>query len=271
MENKNLFNLLFAKRYFHLIAFKSDKNYSIQNFWKDCGIKADNDSESFNNSNFTIELRKTVSNIRFYNSDEDFSVNKNGEAPYNYDILAIHLKEEDILVFGFPFKYLTKTIIDDLVLNKNLLKITKGSFLKADLNKLIKINQETAFSDETFSCYFSGIELNLPGDSNITSVNLDGDKPLDSILYKTVFKGLINKNECLIEKGSLRCETLANELNSIPKTGSNIHIDLFGNYKLYIHGTGKNIITIPFIFQLLNNYGCLETTLINPILRLKDE
>lgn len=270
VKSKSFFSLLSAKRYYHLIAFKAEKDYSIKKFWDDCDVsnKSSVDS-SYKIDEFEIELGKILSNLQFYNGGEDYSVNSDGNPPFQYELFAIEIKQLRLFIFGFPFKSLAKTVIESLIVEKKLLN--KGSFLRTNLNKLIKINHKTDFVNEMFSSYFSGVELTLTGDTNITSVNLDGDKPLESVLYKTVFLNKIIEDECKLEKCSLKFETTSNNNNDIPKTRSNVHIDLFGNYKLYVHGSGNNIFTIPYMFNLFNSYDCLEQTLINPINRLNDE
>jgi len=264
------FDLISSQRYYHLIAFKFETKYSTQNYWKDCGISSKkNNFPLHDNSEFRIEQERIVTNIPYYNGERDYSVNGDGKEPYHYDLFVIELKKLNIFVFGFPFKFLAKTILKNLIDNKKL--ITKGSFVKPLLDKLIKLNSNTDFVDTSFAYHFSGLELMLTGDTNITSVNLDGDRPLDSPLYKNVFKKLIEGDECKLEKCSLKCETLKDDSRSIPKTRGNIHLDLAGNYKLYIHGSGNNIFTIPFIFSVLKKTKCLDNTLINPINNLTDE
>lgn len=270
MEKQVLFNLVSAQRYYHLVAFKPDSSYSIQSFWNECGIQRSQEGHiNYDLPNFKIEYRKVISNIPFFNGDKDYSVNKDGLPPFNYDMFGLEIKKSNVFIFGFPFKLLAKTVLRNLIENKRL--ISKGSFVKADLNKLIKINSDRTLTEGAFTSRFIGIELTITGDTKITSVYLDGDEPLKSTLYNNVFSKLINEDKCKVEKCSMKCETSMDESLNIPKTKSIIHIDLFGNYKLYIHGTGNNIFTIPLIFNLLGNLDCLDYTLINPIKSLQDD
>lgn len=270
MEKKVLFNLVSAQRYYHLVAFKADSSYSIQSFWNECGIEKSKEGQiTYDLPSFKIEYRKILSNIPYYNGEKDYSVNSDGLPPFNYDMFALEIKDSQIFIFGFPFKLLAKAVLRNLIENNRL--VSKGSFIKVDLNKLIKINSDKTLTEGLFSTRFIGIELTITGDTKITSVVLDGDEPLKSTLYKETFSKLIIEDKCKVEKCSLKCETIKNDLVDIPKTKSNIHIDLFGNYKLYIHGTGNNIFTIPLIFNLLGNLDCLTSTLINPIKSLQDD
>ena len=269
MNNTNIVSLLFPRRYFHLVALRIDSQYSIREFWNDCEISVKRkEACALENSEFIVSQNTITSDIRFYNTEDDFSINQNGEPPFHYDIFAILLKQSNLLIVGFPFRLLAKSTIANLISHKSLLK--KGNFVKANLNNLIKVNPFTDFFEENFTSYFSSLDLTLTGDTNITSVNLDGDKPLESTLYKSVFLKLINEDECKLERCTLKCETTPNNSNNIIKSKANIHVDQFGNYKFYIHGSGKNIITIPYIFTMLNKYECLESTLINPINRLHE-
>lgn len=265
------FDSLLGQRYFHVVAY-SNKQYSIQAYWKDCKVLNKNIEVSHQMQDFLIEHGKLVTKTRYHNENgnEDFSVNGDRQPPYQYDLFAIELKKENLLVFGFPFKSIAKLLLEKIFEDNIILK--RGHFLKPDLNRLIKQgNKKSEFTSSNFTTHFSGVELILTGETNISSVNLDGDKPLDSNLYRSVFLEKVEKDECLLDKCSLKCETLQDENGEVPKTKSIIHLDLFGNYKLYIHGSGKNIFTIPFLFNFLSKLKCLKETSINPIQRFKDE
>lgn len=261
----NYFELVSGQRYYHVVAFEVNSNlYSLQAFWRDCGVLKRNNIISNDMFNAVIEQGKLITEIRYHFGDEDFSIDGNDKAPFQYDIFAINIKRFNILIFGFPFKAMARVFLEKMIDQKKIL--SKGNFVKPDLDKLIKqSNKGLHFSNDFFTTHFSGVELILTGETNISSVNLDGDRPLESNLYRNVFLQKVEDNECKLEKCSLKCETFDNESKNIPKSKSNIHLDLFGNYKLYVHGSGKNLFTIPFLFELLAKSKCLKPSLINPI------
>ncbi|MET3980679.1 hypothetical protein ABIB62_003283 [Mucilaginibacter sp. UYP25] len=268
MEKKNYFNLISAQRYFHLVALNITEQYSTVDYYKNFGNYQRSKNHTIHQTkDFVIEHVRIITDTPYYGGTKDYSVKNDGLAPFNYDLFTIELKPLNILILGFPFKFLAKDILENLIRNKLL---QHANFIKPDLTKLIKENNDSALMLNNFSSHFSGVELSLNGDTNISSVNLDGDRPLDSTVYKTFFYNLIQRDECSLEKCSLKNEILE-ETTDIPKTKSNIHLDLFGNYKLYIHGSGNNIFTIPSFFKALTEYQCIKTTLTNPIIRLKDE
>jgi len=268
MATQKYFDLDTFKRYFHLITFKSDKKYSAINFLQDIGATIKETSQFSIDFSFTIYQSEIISNVPYYNGDKDYSLNKDGQPPYKYDLFAVHMFSMNMFVIAFPFKHLAKTSLNNLIETKKIM--SKGSFVKCDINKLLIENSENDLSDENFTSYFSGLDLTLTGDEKLSSVNLDGDKPLQSNLYKQVFSKIVDSRKCHLERCSLQCR-LINQVENIPKAKANIHVDLFGNYKMYVHGSGKNIFTIPYLFTLLSFKECLKLTLSNPIDRLQDE
>ncbi len=260
MSISNYFELKTSKRYFHLIAVQSEKNFTADNFWDQCGVEQDKKNQKMHSGdNYTIIQKRILSNIPFYNGLTDYSINGDDKPPYNYDMFSIELQNQNILIIGFPFKGLAVNVISRLIETYNFLN--KVEFLKCDLSKLIKSNSVHISNSEQFTSFFSGVNLKLTGDTHVTKVGLDGDRPLESTLYKDFFKERIQKDECLLDKCTVKCELIEPTL----KTKSNVHIDNFGNYKLYVHGSGKNIFTIPYLFEALKDHNCLLTTITNPI------
>lgn len=269
MSKANYFEFLTAQRYFHLVALKVGTDYSIESYWRDSGVgRKRRKYRTYDFPDFKVEQVRIQSETPYYFGSLDYSVNGDKQPPYQYDLFAIELKKQGILVLGFPFRQLAKTVLNNLI--DGLSSKLKGIFNRADINKLIKTNHEIDFIERQFTAYFATIDLRLTGDSKITSVNLDGDRPMESDLYKDVFKGLLEQEYCKLDKCSIKLETIGDG-EEMPKTRSIVHIDKFGNYKLYIHGSGNNIFTIPYMFNLLRRHKCLETTFNNPIDKLNDE
>lgn len=270
MANQNYFELSAVRRYFHLIAFKPEKNYQALQFLKDINAPIVKNVSYHSEFKFNVIKAQIISQIPYFNGEEDYSVSKDKKPPYAYDIFAIQMPHLDFFIVGFPFKGLAKYTLTNLI-NQNKL-LSKGSFLKCDINKLLKENSKKDLSYDNFLCYFSMLDLTITREEKISSVNLDGDKPLESHIYKSVFFKLITKDECLLNRCAVKCR-IQNSFNGIPKTQGNFHIDKFGNYKFYVHNMGKNLFTIPFLFELLSksDKDYLKPTLINPIDRIKDE
>lgn len=259
-----------AKRYFHIVAFKFESKFTIRNFWKDCDINLVSQKPAVHDSDeVRIEQIWMNSEKQYYFGEIDYSVNQNLKAPYRYDLFAIELKRQNVFIFGFPFKSLAKELMRKLTEERNYK--TKGAFLKPNLGKLIRDTNSQDFGNDLGTGYFSSLSITITGDQNITSIDLGGDRPLESSLYKKNFKRLIEEEQSHVEKGIVRCQTTDDEMIGIPRTRSNIHLDHFGNFKMYVHGSGKNLFTLPFIFTALKATKCLQNTLTNPLINLNDE
>jgi len=270
-QNNQYFDSLTGKRYFHVVGYQNSK-YSMQTYWKDCKVLRKNVEVSYESSDFLIEHGNFITKYSYHNENgkEDFSINKDKTSPFKYDLFAIELKKEKLLIFVYPFKSIASLMLERA--SENNLLFNRGKFMKPNLNRLIKLaNKEPEFSTANFMTHFAGVELVLTTETNISSVNLEGDKPLDSNLYKSVFLEKVENDLCLLDRCTLKCETQPDENSDVPKTKSIIHLDLFGNYKLYIHASGRNIFTIPFLFRTLSKNKSLIETSLNPIQKLIDE
>lgn len=262
---KPFFNLIAAQRYFHFVAFKFNKTYSAQQYWRECGETKE--VTTFESDTYKIEYANFVSHDEYYNGSKvDYSVNLNHAAPFHYDLFCIEIKQSNTFILGFPFQTLAKKIIDAFIKKH----YDDGYFVKADLRKMVKANTLVNDNDEFFA-RFSGVELKLTGDLNITSVNLDGDKPLESDLYKEYFKEHIENDNiaCKVEKCAVKLGIVSSDL--IPLSAANIHLDLFGNFKIYIHGSGNNVFTLPYLFEIFKSIDSLNnaSSSSNPINRVK--
>jgi hypothetical protein len=264
------FDIKTAKRYFHMVAFKFDSKFNLRNYWRDCSFEMDGNSTVVHDSGkIRLEKHSIISDIQYYFGETDYSLNGENEAPYRYDLIAVELKEYNIFIFGYPFKLLAKDIIKRLIEDKRYK--AKGSFLKPNLDQLIKLTNSQDFGNEDATCYFSSLSMILTGDTKISSIDLEGDKPLESSLYRRNFKKMIDEDFSKVEKGIIKCEIETELPDGIPKTRSNIHLDHYGNFKMYVHGTGKNVYTVPFLLTILSDFDCLQATLTNPLINLNDE
>ncbi|RNC86261.1 MAG: hypothetical protein ED556_08160 [Winogradskyella sp.] len=264
----SIFNLINPQRYFHVVVFNNENDFFNKRLLKILNFEVE---FSYNDiDNVEINQLSIVSNLPFYRGEKDFSVNSDGKAPFKYDSILINQKSLGISMLCLPFKLLAKVIVEKLINDHNVL--AKNNFVKVDLNKLIKSNHNhTDYYTEDLTYFFSSINLTLKEESTLSSVKLDGDKPIDSSLYKEVFKNKINDGKCSLEKCVLKLNTSISENSNVPKTKAAVHIDTFGNYKLYVHTSGNNTVTLPLLFENLEQMGCLNYTPINPIKNLKEE
>jgi hypothetical protein len=263
----NIF-IIQAQRYYHLVALKGSRSLLKKQFFIDWRI---NEVENFKvEKDFNLVQLSILTDTRYHAGEFDYSLNKDNKPPYKYDFILIENSKNDILILCLPFKNLMKNICFELELNYEIL--SQSNFLKVDMNKLIKSN--TGHTDYIFKnnhFYFGGIFLSMAGDSYLSTVKLEGDKPLDSEIYKDYFINKINKLECKLEKCILKCSVELVQDSQISNARSSIHFDKYGNYKLYIHANGANLITIPALFDFLHDINCIIETPNNPVNYINSE
>lgn len=248
-----------------MVAFQMS-NYDINNYWKNLKINKSSVIEIYS-LNFQIQFANYISEIRYHNGEDNLYLDNTATSPpYKYEIFAINIKEFNTLVVGFPFKSLAKMLIGSLM---KKIEFRQNVFIKPNLNQLIKIqnkNIEFEYLDKGFRANFSSLSLILTEETNISSVNLDGDKPTESKLYKDVFLNKFDNNQCMLEKCTIKCESFQNSKS----TKANVHLDINGNMKIYLHGAGKNIVSIPQLLDLFFNENCITKTSLNPLLKLNE-
>lgn len=258
MEN---IDLIQSQRYFHFICLKGNKNVIKRAFFDKWNIK-----ESVKikiDSNYWLYKMTFTSNYQYYKGEFDNSLKKNNNPPFIFDIILIDFFALGITAIGFPFKKMTIDLVFSLVSDYKVL--ANSNFIKIDMNKLIKANDKhTDIYHNENHFFLGGVYLSISGNSFLSTVKLVGDKPLDSEIYINYFKqSLLNKNSHL-DKCILKCK-------SNIKINSTIHIDKFGNYKLYVQNMGKNLLTLPAIFEFLNSINCFVETPINPVNHILEE
>ena len=265
MEQKQkLFALISSQRDYHFVAFRFQTKFSLSQYWRECGNASI--INSYDTEDELIEHAKYTSDRLYYGGfSQDFSVNANRSAPYQYDLFAIQIKRLNIFLFGFPFQAIAKDIIDDFMPRH----FSNGKFQKIDLKRLVKTELKDA-EEEAYNAKFGGVAIKLSGDLNITSVNLDGLKPLESDIYTQFFKSSIENDSayCSVEKCVIKFQ-IKHEDHFI--SAANIHLDLFGNFKFYMHRTGSTIYNLPMFFHMLDKYKTIipTTSTSNPIYRSK--
>jgi hypothetical protein len=263
MEN---LNFIASQRYFHVIAFNGASKAFNKKILNSINVTERTNLKDIKFDNILLKRFKISSGKPYHTGSEDFSFDNNGVAPFIYDFLLLELLKEKITFLCFPFKKLSKDVITELLLKQSLLKY--GKFLKVDLNKLLKEDTPTNYLTENISYFFNSVELGLLGELDLSTVKLEGDKPLNSSLYKEVFKEKIFSDSVRVEKLGLKSNSAISTNDSIPKVNSSIHFDNYGNYKIYVQSSCENIITVPLIFSSLIERDCLVETSNNPTLAL---
>ncbi|MDR0605681.1 MAG: hypothetical protein LBG80_15395 [Bacteroidales bacterium] len=263
MEN---FDLKQTQRYYHLIALKGNQDIIKKKFFNDWQIKK---IATYNvEGDYSISQMALTSNYQYYQGEADNSLNGNNSAPFVFDIIIIECTKIDIIILCLPFKKMTVDIITSLLSTYNIL--VNSYFIKTDLHKLIHANDD--YTDLVYNqnhFFLGGVFFSIKGDSFLSTVKLVGDKPLDSDIYKEYFKE--NLSNFGLEKSIVKCKVEANTDDRLVKLSSTFHIDKFGNYKFYIQSKGRNLLTIPAIFDFLYSINCLVEASNNPVIHLKKE
>lgn len=266
--NKELFNLTSAQRAYYIVAlqFKNSSDYSMEKYWKDCKDEKISTVKYIRNfDDYDISHCKYETNFKYPNGVDGDALSK---PPYFFDLFAIHMKHSNIMIFAYPFKSIAYDIINKLISKKILLN---SNFVKPILTNLLRFNHEREkYVGKGFSSHFSAVDLTLTGIINLSSVSLTGDKPLQSLIYKKVFKILIETEKGKLDKCAIKF--ISDGISAgFPKSTANIHIDHFGNYKLYLYKNGNNLLALPALFNMLENYDCIDLTSSNPLNRIENE
>ena len=262
------FSISNAQRYYHFIAFKGDISIFSNSFLTKVGFEGNSKYETINSGDIKIKNLKFASNIPFFRGEQNFSSNEDGLPPFKYETIIITISSKKIVMLGFPYKLLTQNVINNLVNEHKI--CSKGNFLKVNMTNFLKINEHTDYFAENINYFFSSIDLVLTEEETL-SVTLEGDKPLDTKLYKNIFLEKIQSDMCTIEKCKLKSKISIGEGEKTKEINSSIHIDKFGNYRLYVHSNGRNILSIPYLFEHFDSLNCLTETPINPVTNLSTE
>jgi hypothetical protein len=264
MNMGEYFNLNTGKRHFHFIALKFYSSYSIQEYWQDCGVEENPSTDySFEDENFIIEKKSLIDDFPYFTGTKDYSVNRNNTHPYRYDLIAIKIKNQNILALGYPFSFLAKKITFLLVNNKNYL--TRSTFIKVNLRELIK-QKAISFNVSSYRWNFLSLNIRLVNDHNLNSIELKGDCLNDSPYFKTYFKNKIISESLAIRSCQICCTIFDTEDDLIPQTKGNIYFNDYGNFRLYVHGSGINIFVIPFLLDDLYMLNCMQMIPSNPLI-----
>lgn len=274
-NNDKNFNLLINQRYYHFITLKKNVNdYSFDDFWNNLdSLFFDEDfSENIESDNYEIQHKRLKSNQIFPRGNliNAISFDKVGNPPYQYDLFAIKtiLEGEIYFVFVFPFSLMARIIVNDLI-NRNRLR-QKCDILAVKVPNFI-LKKELNI-DNDINIWVVGLDMVIKDDEDLSLLKIGGDKPLNSILYKNYVLNNISSKYFYPYKCSVACELFSENPEFYqPIVRSRIHLDVFGNYKFYIHIDGKNLLLIPNLIKRFIKINCMDIVAINPLLRQEIE
>lgn len=263
------FNISQSQRYFHFVVLKGKGKAISSGFLKTWNITQVQKHSLPNGCTFrhmTIESRN-----QYYRGEVDFSVNGDNSAPFIFDIIWLDFEKNGMTVLGFPFKRLAEDLVSSLISDYSLLKL--NNFIKPNLNNLLKENQEqTEITFEKNNFQFVGLSLNIArSDSLVSTIKLEGDAPTGSEIYKDNFKQDVELGKYGLEKCSLKITIDKDYAPDFGKVITRIHLDKFGNFKLYLHNRGRNVISFPAMFAFLGKFDYFTETPNSPISHISED
>lgn len=282
------FSLRADQRYYHFIIFRLLENYdySLADYWKQFqkDIVPDTYSE-ITHEGFEVQHQQIKSKIPYARGRivEQISAKGNGMPPYYYDIFAIRRKvgHNTYVAFAFPFIALGRDIIDRLISKHNLMK--HADILKVDLPPFIRQRGETEKPEspenlsEPIRTNIVGLRATIADDPALSLITLDGDNPLESVIYQAFLKEEIDNGGVVLDNCVQLYELQWPLRRSNEPTASQrrlrtrIHMNKFGYFKFYMHIGGENCCVIPYMLERVDTLGYLSATSINPFRRVHEE
>jgi len=257
-----MIDLKYTQRYFHFVALSGAPTERIRSrFYSDQSVERLRPTNL--SATCTLQHLKVTAKYQYYRGVPD-----NSDNPLIFDGVLFSHKGLNISLLGFPFKKMIADMIDRLI-NKFDLEST-GNFVNVDMAKLIKAHEkepDQSYRDNEF--FLAGVDLTVSGNRYLSTVKLQGDRPLESDLYVDYFKPKVETEKSRLEKCTMKCK-ISRESN-LPRVVSSIHIDKFGNFKLYVHSNARNLETLPDIFEFLNSIHCLSQTPHPPTMHIVEE
>ncbi len=272
MLNENFFDLLIKKRYYHFIVLRKIEKYSFSEFWNNIGsiFTGVHYSKNISFKNFEIQHKRLKSNTLFARGAlfKEISLNKDGNPPYLYDLFAIKtsILSDEFYLLIFPFSAMARIVIDNLITKHLLRKMC--DIITARVPSIILT--EDLNIDEEIDTSVVSLDIVIKDDNNLSLLKIGGDSPLNSDLFKNHVLNNINEKYFNPYKCGLSCGLSYSDDSLSHSIRSRVHMDIFGNFKFYIHIDGKNLIVLPFFIKRLISIDCLNTVSLNPLLRQDD-
>lgn len=263
-------DLSLTQRYFHFVALDFEARKLPDGFFRAARLSKKGDPITLPTGQ-TFQHLHVSSDHRYDRGNFDRVSDETPGPPFLYDAVLVESRDKDIVCLGFPFRKLAVRVVNILVEDFNILSFSK--FIKVDMQVLIDLfDAHTDFvEEESKNHYFlAGVDLSLSGETYLSSVRLAGDKPLDSKLYKEYFKNRVKRKLSRLERCILKGEISYPEGATRPAVSS-LHVDKFGNYKLYVQSQARNLPTIGVIFDFLHKQKALVPTLNNPVWHILED
>lgn len=255
--------LNYTQRYYHFIAFEGSKEIIKKSFFNEWSVKEQSRAKL---KNSCVIYHYSIKVVSTYFRGDFNNPNRAIIDPNISDFLIIDYPLLNIVVLGFPFRRQTVDLVKSLINDHSIL--SKSNFIKVDMNSLIKANNKHTdlFHNENHF-WLGGVFINITGDSFLSTVKLTGDKPLDSDIYRNYFKEKLNRKDKKsgVERCILKSKVGITNDDTEYQVSSSIHIDKFGNYKLYLQTKARNLLSIPSTFDFLSSLDCLTSTPRNPV------
>jgi hypothetical protein len=265
MRGDAMLELRQTQRYYHFVALTGSARDRIRNgFYTDQRI--DREKSIKLSANVSVQKLRFESQYQYYRG----FVDTNDPNQLIFDGVLFNHTRLGICLLGFPFKKMIADMVSRLV-HKFKLPST-GNFLNVNMTKFIQAHEND--SDQSYAhsqFYLAGVDLMVSGDRYLSTVKLQGDKPLESDLYIEYFKDKIHTKKSRLEKCTMKCKISEDSKPDSPRIVSSFHIDKFGNFKLYVHSDGRNVLTLPRIFDFLDSIKCLSETPHPPTMNMSDE
>lgn len=250
--------LNFSQRYYHFVALQGSRSVLRKEFfekWKIREIKKeriDKDCKLFHYS--------MSSKLPFYRGAVN-NESGSGFKPNNNDLLVVEYSKLNIVLIGFPFRRMAIELINSLVSSYGVL--SRSRFIKVDMFPLLEeSHKHTDMLFEGNQYWLVGVFIDVFGSSYLSTVKLAGNKPLDSEIYKEYFKDklLNDKTNHILNRSILKSKVDIGSEGDQQLIISTLHIDRFGNYKLFLQDGAKNLKSLHIMFYFLNHLNCLKAT-----------
>ncbi len=266
-EVQTLFDVTLDQHYYHFVALNNSEGHALGDYWRYMGEGGCAKRSKKVYDGFEIEHRAIKDKHAYAGGTVLARVATAGGPPYIYDVFALNVRTGkcDYVVLAFPFSGLARTSVDTLAAKT---RVEGGlTYQRADIGTLLKRGR-MGIRQGGFRGGIMSLQVISKGDPHLSSVTLGGDDPLKSLLYE----GFLQKpteegNEFRAEDCTVGCEVVWGSRN----VRSRIWMDIFGNFRVYVHKGAWNMVMIPHLLSALDSLKCLTPISVNPLHRLSDE
>lgn len=273
---KQSFDLYLEQRYFHFVAVEVSNAYNLDDYWHQIGETiVSMGQETAPGIGLKIQHSQVTSSKAYSRGNvlASISSTRNGKQFYTYDLFACEtpVEEARYFVFAFPFAALAKAIVNRLIKEHDLHK--NCNLQAVDVPGLV-LHDDLSLTQDGFQTHITGLNLVTKGDDNISSIKLRGDNPLqadvylDSLQDQVKFRPKMCVLDCILQLAA--AETQGENVTK-RRLRAKVHMDIFGNFKFYLHIGGVNFVLIAHLLKRLHTLNCLKKVSINPLERYDEE